>query len=507
VKLAAGLVAPSPFACAVEGTALVQFQLSPDATGDADLLDSTFASPGRYVGEILRRLRAAYPTAERYLAINPYLEVAPALAQRLVAAAADWRPGDGAGFCVLRSGGRPIGYVLSAATVDLCPAVHCGLLSCTDAALDKRLLSASFGAGGSVWAGGLEGARCTRAANGFTPLSPVLAEATRRAAELLESLPPQERLAAVQQGERSAVIGFHAGDMVFWSQALALETTCFRSAVVLSAYADILSFLSPELVCLGVDHPVPHRAGYQVVDGHAALFELVRQLEARGTAPRFWHLFRPFRDYSRPHHHLREAMAFAIGGSGHRLRRPLPSAPALRERQLSRPRPGRVIVHFEGGWSLKEYPTDRRAELLTLLRAAGYDPLILGQPEPAAPEVVAQPYTSLAAFRTLLTSAEAVIGCDSFPSHFSQALGVPTLQLFGSTRPANSRGIESPGYRYLQHPLPCVPCNAMTACPLDGSSSCRAHASAHEVLESLRRLLPLPREAPAQLTRERTLVS
>jgi ADP-heptose:LPS heptosyltransferase len=149
-----------------------------------------------------------------------------------------------------------------------------------------------------------------------------------------------------------------------------------------------------------------------------------------------------------------------------------------------------VIVHFEAGWQLKEFPTERRVELLSLLLEAGYDPVILGAPEPAAPHLPAMPYTDLASYRALLASAESVVGCDSFPAHFSQLLGIPTVQLFGPTRTAISRGAASLRYRYLQQPLPCIPCGQISICRLDGGSSCQAQVTPRDVFAALRDLAP-----------------
>jgi Methyltransferase domain len=491
MRCAAGVLAEGPQVVGVKDATLVQFGLSPDRLGDTMLLESTFASPGRYVGEMVLRLRRFYPEARTVLAVNPYFDVSPSLVEVLVRrATAD--DGGGTGFTVYTDdSGVPLAYAFSAETTRSLPAVHLALLSSTDGALDERFLGASVGPGRRVSVGALgRGLYAVPGNCNFWRLSPALAEATRRAAAVLEALPDDAaRRDYIRAGDRAAVIGYHAGDVLFWIQAIRLEQAPFRSLVVLSPYADIVAYLAPDLECLQVQHPIPHRPGYPVTDDMALLWSYVVELEKAGAPPRLWHLFRPFREYSRPRHHLREAMASALGGVGRPRRPPLPFVAGREERERVRPRPARVVVCFEGGWPLKEFPREQRGELLSLLVEDGYDPVIVGKPVPEV-DVPAVPYAGLSSYRVLLGSAEAMIGGDSFPAHFSQVLGVPTIQMFGSTRPSNSSGTADLRYRALHHPLPCVPCGEQVRCRLDGGHSCHAQPTSSEVLAALRELAP-----------------
>jgi hypothetical protein len=486
MKLVAGILADQRPAVQLSNAELIHFSLASDRVGERALLESCFASPGRFVGEMVHRLRASHPTAARYLVFNPYL--APHAAILDVVAAATLGDDEWSGV-VADIHGRALAYVFDAVAVDDLPPVHLGLLSTNDAALDARFLRASIGEC-RLRRVPLAAAHSPSAANGFHPLSPALANATRHAAELLEAVPNEfERRRRVREGARAAVVGYHAGDVLFWLQALDLEETRFDAMVVLDAFADIVRLLRPDLTCLAIDHPMPYRGDYHPRDEQLVLWNLVEELERRGSdRPRFWHLLRPFRDYRRTQHHLRESMAFALGGGGHGLRAPV-ATPVTADSPTGTRVPGRIVVHFEGGWALKEYPPERRAELLRLLVDAGYAPVILGRAEPAAPAIPAVPYSGLSRFRELLGSSDALIGCDSFPAHFAQALQVPTVQLFGSTRAHNSRGCESATYRFLQHPMSCVPCNDLNVCKVDGGNSCHAHATPVEVYHAVRELL------------------
>lgn len=495
MKLAAGMLHPEPQATGVRDTTLVQFALSPDELDETLLLEAAFASPGRYAGEMLRRLRRLEPHAPAYLVVNPFLELDPRLVSSVLQGALE-REGRAAVFVDERA--RPLAYLVPAAAAARLPAEHLGLLSSSDGALDARLLAASIGAQVATVRTVDRALSCREQANGFWKLSPAVRLAAAHAVALLESLPDAAaRQRAVDGSGRTAMIAFHAGDVLFAAQALQLEKTTFRSVAVLAPYVDIVEYAAPWLECLPIRQPIPYRAGHTVDDDLALLWSYALRLEDEGAGGRLWHLFRPFRDYNRVRHHLRESSAFALGGPGHAARAAAPLPAALLERQLSTPTPGRIVVQFEGGWTLKEFPRERRAELLALLADAGYEPIVLGAPVPAAPAVPSQPYRGLAAFRELLASAQALIGCDSFPAHFSQVLGVPTLQLYGSTRPVQSRGRESLGYRYLHNPLPCVPCGQTTICNLDGGTSCQAHVTPSDVVAALRELSPPPGRAGA----------
>src|SRR5262249_10555818 len=160
--------------------------------------------------------------------------------------AGEWEPA-GEDCAVLAAGSRPFAYLFTPGAADRCPPVHLGLLSTTNASLDERLLRASLGAARLLQFPSLVAAPVSEGHVDFQRLSPAVATAATRAAEVLESLPSNEaRREMVLRGDRCAVIGFHAGDVLFWAQAMRLEDTAFRSALVLSAYADIFSWLAPE---------------------------------------------------------------------------------------------------------------------------------------------------------------------------------------------------------------------------------------------------------------------
>lgn len=505
IRLAAGFFGDMPLLVGRADTVAVQFSFSPDRLRETEILDAGHASAGRFVAELLRRVRALYPQARFCLAFNPRLGLSSVERQAVLWAGALREQGgaaaDGGSGCLIfcdRTGKTPLAYLVPAELVDACPPAHLGLLTGDHGELDRRFLHASFGDAQLVPIESIH-RFIAPIAKFHAPVSPALYDFTRWAIARLESVATQSaRQELIERGERIAVLGYHAGDVLFLLQAMALEAGShrFTGLVVPPEYADIAQYLSPQLRCLIVNQPVPRHGAERVPDEYSLLRDYVTQLEAEGVdAGRFfWHPLRPhFHDFSGSRHHLREMAAFALGGAG-QLLRPLPrlSPASQRDYALARPQPGRVVVQLDAGWGLKGFPEERRGELLRLLGEVGYAPVLLGRSEPAAPEVAATPYTDLQAFRALLDSAEALIGCDSFPTHFANLYGVPTLTLFGNTRPSNSRGMDGMRYRTLHHPMTCVPCRQPTRCQLDGGTSCHAMPMAGEVVAALQAMMPSP---------------
>ena len=511
IRVAAGYFGELPLPQWSPQSIAVQFSLSPERLSETEILNAGHASAGRLAAELLRRVRRMYPQASACLAFNPRLALSSALIQKVLTTAERYapepagvsppadpaEPEPGVWIFTDNQGKAPLAYMLRADTIDWCPPAHLGFLVGDNAEVERQFLDASFGPGGFIPIASCD--PVTEIAYSFaSPVSPALYDFTVLAtAKLAQAQTREAKRELVEKSERIGLLGYHAGDVLFLLQALALEqgNHPFTGVVVPRDFADIVDYLSPHLRCFVVEQPVPQRGDYVVSDEYAVLREYVTLLQLQGVSVDrfFWHPLRPcFRDSILVHsrHHLREMTALAIGGSGHELRPlPLMSEASRRDFARARPLPGRVIVQFDAGWGLKGFPAERRGELLRLLQEVGYDPILLGRAESAAPGVRAVPYTDLHAFRSLLDTAEALIGCDSFPAHFANQYGVPTLTLFGSTRPSNARGMDSVRYLALHHPMPCVPCAGQTYCLIDKGTSCYAMPTAGEVVHALEAML------------------
>ncbi|MEM7680502.1 MAG: glycosyltransferase family 9 protein [Planctomycetota bacterium] len=107
---------------------------------------------------------------------------------------------------------------------------------------------------------------------------------------------------------------------------------------------------------------------------------------------------------------------------------------------------GPIVVHPGSGGLTKCWPTDRYAELIERLRAAGQTALpVLGEVElDRWPESELSRWTGVLgaevcphveALWRVLEGARAFIGNDAGPTHLAAAMGVPTLALFGPSDP------------------------------------------------------------------------
>lgn len=501
MRLAAGIISSQDFVLTATQTPLVHFRLSTDRLSQVALLDGASCTPGRYVGEILRRLQAAYPGASAYLVCNPLFQFPSSLVEQLTLLAERIDTRLGASWILSdEKTQHPLAYLFTAETALDCPIVHLSLLNTLDAQTEQAFLLNSFGHCDVLPVRSYHSPLPHQPGYYTLPSHPAYRAAQQHATHLMMGAQsPQIRKNWLQNSQRVAILSWHAGDVLFLLEALALEKTEFSAVMVLPDYVDIVRYLRPDLECLPLDAPTPHRNSYMVADEIALQWEHVERVLATGThGHRFFHLLRPgTRNYNATHHHLREVCAFAVGGPGHSLRRlPVLSQTAHEEFSTYRPHTNRVLLQFESGWSLKNYPLSWRSDLLDLLQASGFQPILLGSKEHSHPHIPHLAYGSLAEFRALLGTAVALIGCDSFPTHFANQVSRPAITLFGSTRPANSRPSETALARYLHHPLPCVPCCQSTECRTFSAQHCLAHARPSEVVDNLRALVGPPHAQP-----------
>lgn len=132
----------------------------------------------------------------------------------------------------------------------------------------------------------------------------------------------------------------------------------------------------------------------------------------------------------------------------------------------------------------KHWFDERWAELAGPLRERfGLEPVILGGPADRLhaealrslgpnPPISLAGETGLAESAALIEGASLLVGVDTGLTHLGSAMNIPTLALFGSTRPYLDAGV--PGTQVLYHRLPCSPCRRRPTC--DGRFDCmRAH--------------------------------
>ncbi|MCB9473251.1 MAG: glycosyltransferase family 9 protein [Candidatus Delongbacteria bacterium] len=173
-------------------------------------------------------------------------------------------------------------------------------------------------------------------------------------------------------------------------------------------------------------------------------------------------------------------------------------AERTRVRQLLRERGLRWPVALAPGsvWATKQWPPHHFRSLARSLVERGVPVVLLGGPgerELCAGIAAELPDChSLAgelglreSFQLLRRCCAAVVN-DSAPLHLSQAAGVPTFALFGSTVTAFGFGPRGPRDRVLELPLDCRPCgrHGHRRCPL-GTLACLETLAPQLVLEAL----------------------
>lgn len=147
----------------------------------------------------------------------------------------------------------------------------------------------------------------------------------------------------------------------------------------------------------------------------------------------------------------------------------------------------------------KHWFEERWAALAERLAAGGCTPVLLGGPAdreaaarihaaaPSAVDLAGQ--LKLDESVALIADSHLLIGVDTGLTHAGSAFRVPTIALFGSTRPYADA--DSPRTAILYEPLPCSPCRRNPTC--GGRFDCmRAHTVDHVLQQAQRLLHPLP---------------
>jgi heptosyltransferase-2 len=142
----------------------------------------------------------------------------------------------------------------------------------------------------------------------------------------------------------------------------------------------------------------------------------------------------------------------------------------------------------------KEWPAERYAALIDRFASLhGAEAVLVGSPgerarceevasASRAGALVAAGRTSVGELLALLSLCEGFVGNDSGAMHVAAALGVPTVGIFGSTRPWRT-GPLGPATAVVQHPIDCSPC-LQRECRF-GHYDCLSSISVESVEEAL----------------------
>lgn len=465
------------------------FTISPEVVSFRQIFHSAFATPARYLQEICFRLRIVDGgKSESLLVFNPLFQLSLAEIWLVLAELAA-QPSSAGITVVADRGGKPLcyGFPPTLADDDI---PYLALLSTVDADLDTELCAHLFPLTSSrLNVAGISVAKAQH--NGFIYEEnlPIYRWVATQALATLGT----EGSAGRQAIPFAAIMPHHAGDILFFALAWTFVRPAVVSVAVNQAYRAIVADNAAGLGILPLEVPLINRSpefrqGKVTPEGE--YFATVAPALPEGY---FYLYLRPSRDYNVSRFHLIDHFSFALGrhlwcvDDQLASRRPLPMAPP------SDSPPGvpiRVLLFFDGGWTLKIYPYEMQQQLISLLHRHGYQITVLSGGDREYLHCRTARFESYPQLKALLQGQHIMVGMDSFPTHLAaHVLGLPTLCLFGSTRPENSNAPRSTHYRYLENGLSCRPCYGIVRCPLYGRGNCANFAPPETVVQAIKDML------------------
>lgn len=461
---------------------LYSFRLSTDELSFHELPDSCYSSPGRYLYELFIRLRekqALHPL----LIINPCFDFSRLQLLRILYFV---RTGVSLEKCqiIADEKGRPLAYLLAE---DTSPDFCISLISTVDAALDAALLAQILSTTVDVTVLPKSGGTYPRYTRLPTAaLVGIYQWIGKNALDTLRDHPTSPRPGI------TGIMPYHAGDALFLARALSMTQHALEGIAICSSYTDILANHAPQISITSIELPAPYRDGWAISEqGHFELFS--KQL----PTARLYTYLRPSGDYNRTQLHLIDHFAFAVGATPRSAGDLVWAHPGPQRLTVPPSPPPRILLHFDAGWSLKVYPITYQSTLIDALLGLGYEVTVLGKTNEECDGYKQVRFTNYAALVSLLEQQHLVVGMDSFPAHLcTHAMGIPTICLFGSTRPENSNAPASSRYRHLEAGLSCRPCYSLENCPRFGGRDCHNFVAPEVVVENIQELLHRQGEIP-----------
>lgn len=437
-----------------------------------DLPYSAFATPGRYLAEMARRLNRDSLTKDLLL-FNPWLE--PGRLDIALVLQHMRHANEGPEIISDRNG-IPVAYRLAAN--ELPELGIFALLSCIDAGLDARLL------------GTLLGRPVVNKCDSVLDLLPAIGNGYfshpvhRRILLWMAEHALATVAAHLKLGKAIppvfAVLPYHAGDLLFFALAHRRIPAPFVTGVVVERkFEDVIRAASPSLPYRVID--LASTRGNGDIAWENMQVDAIRSQLADDL---LYYYCRPLRYYDTAQYHLLDQYAFAMGHDG------CSSLVKGEGNRLSIRSDISVLLHFDGGWPLKIYPRAWRQRLIEMLASRGYRVTTLtDDPEANCQTHRNVCFTNLSALKNLIEQHMILVGMDSFPCHYAaHVLGTPTICLFACTQPSNSDAPASSHYMALEMGLSCRPCRAWSACARDGGTECGNFVAPERVIEAIEKI-------------------
>jgi glycosyltransferase involved in cell wall biosynthesis/tetratricopeptide (TPR) repeat protein len=271
----------------------------------------------------------------------------------------------------------------------------------------------------------------------------------------------------------NVIMPYHAGDALFLMLALKNSCSFINKVVISDWYSDIIEDASSEIEALPI-RITPGFRGKNSKSDDMIFWDVVSNIKGDDLYGSFHYFFRSSREYRISDFHLIDHFYFAIG-SGINTRDDLLTTRLVPENRLPEKKEAsyRVLIHFEGGWPLKTYPDNYLQELIKIFYDNGYKITLLSSKAEISQYYDVVKYTNLADYKNLLESHNLVLGMDSFPVHYAaHVAGIPTICIFGNTKPVNSDAPSSKYYKYAYGELKCAGCFGFDKCPLNKKATC-----------------------------------
>lgn len=478
------------------GYCICNFTISLDDLSFFQIFHSAFATPARYVMEVFRRLSTVGEESPIFV-FNPLFDPEPHIVNGTLF---ELKKMHGCQVPVVFSDaeGYPVGYYFPQ-SFPAKDAQFLPLLSTVSAALDGKVLSKIFFTEAAT--APVPGVYLnTSSNNGFSSSEKnraIYRWTAENALDVLIRSTTDEvdvsRKASMRDSiPFSAIMPYHAGDVLFFAIGARNTDTRFTQVVVNSIYADIIAETLPEFKAIIIKSSPPFRAGKNIPD-EDYFNEIMEEIPKES----FYYYCRPSREYRISIFHLIDHVAFALGASfidsKDLIINTRPNPPV--HRPLVKRPPFRVLLHFDGGWPLKIYPPHLQKKLIELLVSKRFEVTVLCSEEKVHENYRSVNFKNLVHFKELLSTHHILVGMDSFPCHYAaHVFGLPTICLFSSTRPENSNARKADHYSYLEAGLSCRPCFFWDRCHERANEYCDnfvpAEAVFNETISMLEKVYP-----------------
>ncbi len=435
----------------------LNLRVSYETRNEVTLMHSLAATPARYIeAAVAKALSLGVKTD--ILVFNPQIQTEELLIQETLDRCLECASNT---VCMVFTDLKdyPIAYLFPAALISDLNAIkleRIRFLSNSSSSLDASYLSTAFGERSQLVVIRI---RCTlNSSAGF--FNNQINECMKGIYNLT-TLHATRAYSAVSLSDRPkktiAVMPYHAGDLLFFLKAMEGVSHPFNCLLINCEFVDIAKKIAPKLELIPILECAPNRSLNADPDltSHGNLEyryfqDIVYKYIPEDAA---FYFFRPSRDYNLCKFHMIDQWKFSLTNDNFPLINEISfNAPKLPLKSRS------ALLHFDGGWPLKIYPSNLQHRLISLLQQNGFEVKVIsnGLLEYNCPTIQFQGLNSL---QDEILRHAVLIGMDSFPAHYSTyIINHPTICLFGSTHPSNSNAPKSNRYQFLSKSFDCAPC-------------------------------------------------